>query len=71
MLPKEAKKLWGSADAVARIAPDTLVIKRVQPSSSFWNTWEQIGKVRPRVNKADLSKAVKQARSTTKRKRGA
>ena len=64
VLPKEARKLWRNADAVARISPDAVVIKRLQPSS-FWDTWEQVGTLKPRVTKKDITQAITQVRSKT------
>lgn len=61
-LPKEIQKAWKQAAVLVRFSSDTVILKRVQPSS-FWNTWKQMKSVGKGITKKDIDSAIVWARS--------
>lgn len=60
-LPKALQKSWKNAKILIRMGPDTLILKKVQ-TSSFWDTWEKLKTLDPKLSKKDIDKAITWAR---------
>ncbi|KKW46209.1 hypothetical protein A3C21_00145 [Candidatus Kaiserbacteria bacterium RIFCSPHIGHO2_02_FULL_59_21] len=66
-LPKELHKAWKDAKIVARISPDTVVLKKMR-ASPFWESWEKMRPLAKGVSKADVEKAIARARQVRRKK---
>lgn len=61
-LPKELKSNWKNASVFLRVSPDTVVLKKIQRPSSFWNTWQKMKPASKNIRKKDIDDAVSWAR---------
>jgi len=52
----------GAKVLVQRSAPDTILLKRIQPSD-FWDTWKTLRKVSKNIADKDIANALKAARA--------
>lgn len=66
-LPKGLWKNWKGANVFIRFSPDTVVLKKVKPSS-FWKTWQKMKSARKGITHKDVGDAVSWARRRTTKK---
>ena len=58
-------RAWRGAQILIRKSEDTIVIKKVKPST-FWNTWETAASLGKSVSLKDITSAIKSVRKQSK-----
>lgn len=60
-LPKQLQKNWKGASVFMRFSTDTVVLKKVRPSS-FWKTWQKMKPATKGITRKDIENAISWAR---------
>ncbi len=66
-VPSKLKKYWQNQQVYIRFSPDSIYIKKVQPSS-FWQLRDDLKEVAKLITQKDIDEAVEWARSKRKSK---